>query len=287
MSHAFAGALAAACIGLIVPAGARADNGQRPLWEFGLGVGALGFADYRGADTASVYPVPVPYFVYRGRFLQADRDGIRGLFLRSERIEVNLSVNATTPVRSSNRGLRAGMPSLRPTIEMGPSIDVHLWRTAQARYQLDLRLPLRSAFTLEAAPRRVGWLFTPTLNLDVADPGGHVGWNLGLLLGPVFAERRYNDYFYTVNSEQALPTRPAYRACGGYAGSQFIVSASKRFEQRWAGAFLRYDSLAGASFADSPLVRTQRYWSAGIGIAWMIGRSSRRVDVDAQDERVR
>ena len=59
------------------------------------------------------------------------------------------------------------------------------------------------------------------------------------------------------------------------------------FEQRWFGTFLRCDTLAGASFADRPLVRSRHYWTAGIGIAWMIGRSSRWVDVDAHDERVR
>lgn len=278
---------ALACLALALAPAVRAEPARKPLWEFGLGVGALGFADYRGADTVSVLPVPVPYLVYRGKFLQADRDGIRGLFLDSERVEVNLSLNATTPVRSSNRGVRAGMPSLRPTVEIGPSVDLHLWHAPQSHYRLDLRLPVRSAFTLEAAPRRVGWLFTPTLNLDISDPGGHKGWNLGVLLGPIFAERRYHDYFYTVRPEFSSASRPAYRAAGGYAGTQFIASASKRFEQRWFGTFLRCDTLAGASFADSPLVRSRHYWTAGIGIAWMIGRSSRWVDVDAHDERVR
>jgi outer membrane protein len=284
MRGASAALVAAAGLALATPARAAP---QKPLWEFGLGVGALGFSDYRGASTSSVYPVPVPYFVYRGTFFKADHDGIRGLFLDSDRVEVNLSVNATTPVRSSNRGVRAGMPSLRPTLEAGPSIDLHLWRSPQSRYRLDLRLPARSAFTIEASPSRVGWLFTPNLNLDIADPGGHAGWNLGLLAGPIFTDRRYDDYFYSVRPEFASPTRPAYRAGGGYAGSQFLASASKRYDQHWFGAFLRYDTLAGASFADSPLVRTHSYWTAGIGIAWIIRQSSRRVDVDAQDERTR
>ena len=265
------------------PAGA----GRKPLWEFGMGVGALGFADYRGADSNSVYPVPVPYVVYRGRFLQADHNGVRGLFLDSKRVEVNLSLNATTPVRRSSRGARADMPALRPTLEAGPSVDLHLWRSADSRFQWDLRLPVRAAFTIEAAPRRVGWLFTPHLNLDMAGSAGLVGWKLGLLVGPVFTDRRYNDYFYSVRPEFALPGRPAYQASGGYAGAQFIASASKRFEHRWIGAFLRYDSLAGARFDDSPMVRTRRYWTAGIGIAWMISQSQRLVDVDALDERER
>ena len=51
---------------------------EKPLWEAGLGIGALAFPDYRGSDEVNTYPVPLPYFVYRGKFLKADREGVRG-----------------------------------------------------------------------------------------------------------------------------------------------------------------------------------------------------------------
>ena len=59
---------------------AAADDKEtgKPVWDFGLGVGAVSFADYRGADTTHVYVLPVPYLYYRGKFLKADRNGIRG-----------------------------------------------------------------------------------------------------------------------------------------------------------------------------------------------------------------
>ena len=57
------------------PAPSRAQ--ERPRWEFGLGVGAVSFRDYRGSDTTHAYPVMVPYFIYRGRLFQADRSGVR------------------------------------------------------------------------------------------------------------------------------------------------------------------------------------------------------------------
>ena len=272
--------LLALTICTMLPCVADAAARQAPLWEAGLGVGALGFADYRGADTDSVYPVPVPYFIYRGRFLRADRNGIRGLFLSSDRMEVNLSLNATTPVRSSSRGARSGMPSLRPTLELGPSLDIHLWKSTQSQFKLDLRIPARTAVTVEPSPRRVGWLFSPNLNLDVTDPGGHRGWNLGFLAGPVFADRRYNEYFYSVAPQFSTSARPAYRASGGYSGAQFVLSASKRFNRYWVGGFARYDTLSNAGFADSPLVKSNHFWSAGLGIAWMIGESAQLVDAD-------
>jgi len=54
---------------------------------------------------------------------------------------------------------------------------------------------------------------------------------------------------------------------------------SKRFPSYWVGGFLRYDSLSGAVFGDSPLVKRSNYLAGGIAIAWIIGESSRRVEV--------
>ena len=99
---------------------------QEPLLEYGLGVGAVAFEDYRGSDTSHVYPLPVPYLVYNGKFLKADRDGVRGTLFNQDRVELNLSVNATTPVRSDRE--RSGMPDLRPTVELGPSFELHVVR---------------------------------------------------------------------------------------------------------------------------------------------------------------
>src|SRR5690349_18225110 len=58
----------------LCPALSQAE--EKPLWEAGLGVGAVTFPDYRGSDQANVYPLPLPYFIYRGKFLKADREGL-------------------------------------------------------------------------------------------------------------------------------------------------------------------------------------------------------------------
>jgi MipA family protein len=249
---------------------------ELPLWELGLGIGAVGFRDYRGSDTTHAYPVPVPYFIYRGRYLQADRNGLKSKLFHQDRVELNISVNATSPVR--NNSTRQGMPQLRPTVEIGPALDVHVWRSEHERVKLDVRLPVRAAFTI-GRPGAIGWFFTPNVNVDVRSPAGLHGWDLGLLTGPLFAARRYNDYYYTVAPQYATADRPAYRATGGYAGTQVLASLSKRYPKFWTGAYLRYDTLAGASFEGSPLVRSRSYWSGGIGIAWMIGHSARLVEV--------
>jgi MipA family protein len=250
---------------------------EAPLLEYGLGVGAVAFEDYRGSGSSHVYPLPIPYAVYNGKFLKADRNGVRGTLFNQDRVELNLSVNATTPVRNDRE--RNGMPNLKSTLELGPSLELHLLRSDDARIKFDLRMPLRAAFTVESSPRVIGWTFTPRFNLDIADPLGYAGWNLGLLIGPLFADRRYHDYFYTVAPQYATAARPAYQATGGYAGTQTITALSKRYPHFWVGAYIRYDTLSGAAFVASPLVQRQSYWSTGFGISWMIHRSSTMVEI--------
>lgn len=263
---------------IALPALSAAQAEERPLWEFGLGAGVLVFNDYRGSSTVHALPLPIPYFVYHGDKLKADRDGVRGQLFHQNRVELTLSVNATTPVR--NDSARAGMPDLRSTLEIGPQLNVHLWQTREGRVKLDLRVPVRAALTLEARPHYVGTFTAPSLNLDLVQSRGDFGWKLGLLAGPLFAQRRYNDYFYTVAPQYATATRPAYEAPGGYAGTQMLVSLTRRFRSFWVGAYARHDTLNGATFENSPLVRQNSYWSTGVAVAWIIAQSSQMVESD-------
>jgi outer membrane scaffolding protein for murein synthesis (MipA/OmpV family) len=222
--------------------------------------------------------LPVPYFVYRGEFLKADRNGIRGIFFNSDRVDLNVSINASAPVDSSDNPARQGMPNLRPTFEAGPSLDITLWRSAALRQKLELRLPVRAGLTIESHPKSIGWLFTPRVNWDIGDVPGMPGWNLGLLAGPIFGDRKQHQYFYSVAQQFATPERPAYEARQGYAGMQFLAAVSKRFPSFWVGGFVRYDTLSGAVFADSPLVKQKSYLAGGIAVAWVLGESSRKVE---------
>jgi MipA family protein len=271
VARAIAAALLAVCCA--VPAHPR----EVPLWEVGLGAGAIAFEDYRGSNTTHAYPLPVPYVVYNGKFLKADRDGVRGTLFNQNWLEINLSFNLTTPVRNDRE--RSGMPDLRSTVEVGPSFDFHLFRSENRRVKFDLRMPLRYAATVESSPRIIGWTFSPRLNLDLRDPFGLLGWNLGLLAGPLFADHRYHDYFYSVAPQFATPSRPEFQAQGGYAGTQTLAALSKRYPKFWVGAYMRYDTLAGAAFVDSPLVQRKSYWTGGFGFAWMIRRSSQTVEI--------
>lgn len=265
-----------------LPAAAR----EEPLWEAGFGIAGLRFPDYRGSSESRNYAFPAPYFIYRGEILKADRNGLRGTFFRSEDVDLNLSVGASLPVSSDKGHAREGMPDLKPSIEIGPSLDITLWRARDRAVKLDFRVPVRAAFTVESHPRFAGTQAFPHANLDVRDPLGFTGWNLGLLAGPVFTDGRYNRRFYEVAPEFATAGRPAYSGPGGgYGGMQFIAALSKRFPKFWVGGFVRYDTLRDAVFESSPLVTSKRYVAGGFGIAWILGESKQRVTVNEFEDR--
>ena len=267
---------------LLLSLASGASHGEQlPRWEIGAGLATLNLPDYRGSDERTTYLLPMPYVVYRGEYLRADREGLRGVLFEDERIQLNLSLNGTLPVSDRRNAARAGMEGLNPTVEIGPTLDVTLWRAADQRSKLDLRLPVRGAITVEGSPSHIGWLAYPNLLYTVDAPFGMQGWNMGWVLGSYFSNRRYNTYFYSVAPRYATTDRSAYDARGGYGGSQLTWSVSRRFPRYWVGAFARYDTLRGAVFEDSPLVRERDAFSVGIAISWIFRISSSTVE--AQD----
>lgn len=254
------------------PAGAVGE----PLWEFGLGVGAASFPEYRGSRERSSFAVPIPYLIYRGERLRVDRDGARGLFAETPHWELDFSVDGAVPVDSSDDGPRAGMAELDPVLEYGPSLIRRLGRNRLGSWTL--RLPLRAVTAVDPdslATAHEGWTLQPALNLDAPALVG--AWDFRFNLGPRFASRDYHAYYYDVGAGDVRAGRAAYRADAGYSGLGLQVSAARRFEHVWMGAFLRYDNLDGARFEDSPLVETNHAASLGFGISWILGKSDRHV----------
>lgn len=171
------------------------------------------------------------------------------------------------------------MPDLDPTLELGPSFNFFLYRGQSGKSSLELRLPLRAVEATDFKGfQHEGWLFHPHVNLDLKDALSGPGWNLGLLAGPLFGSRRYHDYFYGVQPEFATPNRPVFETDSGYSGAQFIAALSKRFQNYWVGAFVKADSLEGAIFEDSPLVKDKSFMTAGFAVAWVFAKSSKIVE---------
>jgi outer membrane scaffolding protein for murein synthesis (MipA/OmpV family) len=257
---------------------------EKPEWELGLGATGFVLPDYRGSDESRAYVLPFPYFTYRGDRLRVDRQGMRGIFFESDRVELNFSLSATPPVDSSKNRAREGMPSLDPTIDIGPRLDVTLARDRAREWSFEARLPVRAAIATDLShTKQVGWVAYPHLHLFTRPEIGGVKWNLGVQGGPMYATKEYHQYFYSVDPQFATPERPAYTAGGGYSGALALVSLTRRFPRWWVGAFARYDTLKGAVFEASPLVRRDYAVMAGIAFAFVFTESSRKVEVDIDE----
>jgi outer membrane protein len=254
---------------------ARAE--QFPLWEAGVGIGATTLPHYRGSDQSRTWVLPVPYGVYRGESLKVDDDRrIRGLF--GEGVELEFSLNGSPPAKSNDA--RRDMPDLDATLEIGPSLNIALFRSGNGAEKLELRLPVRTVIASDFSHfRYVGWIFQPNLSLDFKNVLGNRGWNLGVQSSLIYTDRRYNQYFYAVDPIFATADRLAFDPGGGYAGTTLLAALSKRFPNFWVGAFAKWDSVGGAVFADSPLIKARSNLSGGFAIAWILGTSTVRVEV--------
>ncbi len=258
---------------LLVAAAAHAD--ATSAWEIGVGIGGVYGPDYRGAEEEQGYLLPFPYLLYHGERLTIDQEGARGRLFSSPRLTFYISGGAGLPADSEKNSVRADMPDLLPTWEIGPALDVQLWRDSGGRHAWSLRLPLRAVIASDLTDvRDAGILFAP--HLDYRGVGLMAGgWGTTLSIGPLYASERYHEYFYEVERPFATLSQPAYEARGGYSGSRVTVMLSRDYGRVWAGTFVRYDWLDGAVFADSPLVKRDESLMVGVAVTYVLASGRR------------
>ena len=268
------------CKGLLLLclAASFAHADQLPLWEAGAGFAVTTLPHYRGSDQAKTWVLPVPYVVYRGASLKVDDDRrLRGLL--GDKVEVELSLSGSPPAKDNDA--RRDMPDLDATLELGPSLNITLFRSENRNEKLELRLPVRTVFSSDFSHvRQTGWVFQPNLSLDFKNVLGDRGWKLGLQGSLIYANRRYNQYFYAVDPVFVTADRPAFDPSGGYGGLNFLAAVSKHFPGFWVGGFAKWDSVGGAVFADSPLVKTRSNLSGGFAVAWILRASAAKVEAE-------
>lgn len=238
-----------------------------PKWELGVGFGGQVLNDYRGSKESQVQAYPFPFLVYRGDFIKADRNGLRGEFLSNDRVEVNLSGEMALNGNSDDNELRRGMPELESAFELGPSVNINL-SGEDFNHGWQLRLPIRAVFTVgEQGLHFRGYNFNP--RFSYTEPNIFAGWRARVSVGALFGSESYHDYYYSVESRYVTDLRAEYVADSGFSGYYFKTSMSQRRGNFWFGLSLRYDNLAGATFEDSPLVETNDYFAMSFAVAWL------------------
>jgi outer membrane scaffolding protein for murein synthesis (MipA/OmpV family) len=258
-----------------------AISAEKPVWELGVGFAGLLLPDYRGSNEYRLYPLPYPYFIYRGDVLKVDEHNISARIFRTDRILLDVSFYGYVPVKASNNTAREGMPDLDPTFEIGPAIIINLLENKEDKYKFNLTLPVRAVFSTNfSSVSREGWMFAPRLNFEKGDIIPQTGLDLGISAGPMFADSGYHAYYYTVEPAYATAIRPEYSAGGGYSGSIFTVGLSKSYKQFIFSTFVSADFLQGSVFEDSPLVKRNTSFMGGCSVTWVFFKSSKTVAVD-------
>ena len=244
-----------------------------PLWEIGaFGIGVSQQA-YPGSDEQVNRSLAVPYFIYRGEVLRADR-GAAGLrALKTPRFELDVGFAGSFAARSNEIDARRGMPDLGTLVEFGPRLRWKLGEgLADGRWRLDV--PLRGVFDLNARAAHRGMTLEPELSFERRSLGS---WSYTTSLSAVLADARLASTFYSVEAPFVLPDRPAYAARSGLVAWRLSASLSRPLgtDWRWFG-FARLDSVRGAANETSPLVRRTEGATVGLGVAYTWRRSERR-----------
>lgn len=273
--------LPAALLGLSLVLGARDMAGAEekkttePLWEAGLAGGAGWVPDYPAAGQNHAQGLVLPYVIYRGKYLRAgdDKGIVRGRFMPSDQVELDLSLSASLPTDSDENEARQGMPDLDYLLEAGPRLQITLARLSPDR-KIDFELPVRAIFSSDMTDFHYrGVVSLPELAFQDNDLGD-TGVRMKLGIGPIFASDRFMEYLYGVEPQYVTAERPEYDAGGGYLGSKLKLLLAKKLTPQvrlYGTAFIGYYD--GATNEESPLYRKDLNAGVGFGLVWALFQS--------------
>lgn len=247
---------------------------DKPLWEIGIAAFGLSIPQYMGDEERYTLPLAAPYLIYRGEYLKADRDGIRGILLHKRHLSLDLGFSFDLPVSNDNEA-REGMPELYLTGQVGPRLN---WQfdTQEDAPEVSLHLPVR--YTIDTQGNALGWLVEPSLKIEQDGLGREQRYFVRFDLGALFATEAYNDYYYSVEPQYATAERPVYDADGGLHSLFAKFNAGYRMsDDLTLRLYLVARTLSPGVIADSPLVKDELYVGGGIGFVWRLWQSKERV----------
>lgn len=240
--------------------------------DLGLGLGSILAPDYLGADEQQQLTLPFVYVRYQSNRINIDRDGFSGLLFRHGRFHLDLNAGVSLPVDSEENTAREGMEDLDPTLELGPALEIAL-DTASADARTQLILPIRAVIATDLRnTSHEGWVFHPHVQFNYHGFTFSNGLEWEANLGPLWADREYHQYYYSVKPAEATATRPAYTASSGFSGIRFSTSFTYREKSVWFAVYVRVDDLHNTDFIESPLVKDKTAVTGGFAWAWIFSQ---------------
>ena len=265
--------LAACCAALSTLAVAQGAAGSAPpLWELGGVAIGVSQSAYPGADQQVNRALALPYFVYRGDVLRADRDsaGIRAM--KTETFELDVGFAGAFGSENQTIDARQGMRKLGTLVELGPRLKWNLG-SGPAGGRLSAEFPARAVLDLSDEAAHRGWSLEPKLTYSNRTASG---WRYSASVSAIVADKRLAQTLYEVRSSEATAARPAYAAESGLVSWRLGTAFSRSLARDWnLFGFARLETVAGAANESSPLVRRSSGASVGMGIAYTWMRSER------------
>ena len=256
------------------------DKSREPLWEFQVVAFGQNFPAYPSSADQNMTLLPLPFPVYRGKFLRfgEDLDELAsGQIVDTDRVKLSLGVSASFPEDSDSLAMRSGMPDLDFLVEAGPEIKFRLRGGEQDARELNLSLQLRAAVSLDGLDSKGrGVVFNPEIEYLARDLLGE-GNEVKLRLSSTWASDEFMNYFFGVAPQFATTDRPAFNARSGYLNTELLVGLKRKLSDRleFRGS-VRLWVNKGAKNDTSPLY--QRDYDKGIRLAlfWTAWQSKRR-----------
>ncbi len=250
-----------------------------PLYEYGLiGIGST-LPHYRGSDEYTNYYFPLPYFVYRGEWVKANREGVRGIFWRTKRLTTEISISGNPPVSDDNEA-REGMDELDALLEIGPALRFYFWDMGEWNsFYMQANLRAATSIGFDDGVDMAYQGFTSVFNMTYLNSTLLKKQNIRFHLngGFKFSNSEFHSYFYDVSSEFVTAERAKYDADGGYGGLHLSGSIVKEFSSKFLfGVYGRWANNSGTVYEDSPLMREDNNYVLGAMLIWKIGESEER-----------
>lgn len=233
--------------------------------RWGVGLAGANYPHYPGSDQNDHVILPIPYVEYYGTYFQIDNDGLAAHLIKSDRVALDVSVNAAVPVDSEDNRARSGMPDLEFMGEIGPSLQLTLARgnTWLARFDVPVRVNLDLGGDVL---RDRGATFDPRLHVERnwQTLGGTISAEMDL--GALYGDRRYHDVFYAVAPAYATSLRTAYEPAGGLLAYRASATLEFRRGPYLAIGYLRFLDFSDHKNAASPLMRKEDYLAGGVAL---------------------
>ena len=247
---------------------------DKPTWEAGAFLAAFNAPLYPAAAESQGKILPVPFVIYRGERLRVGEGGIiKAMAVDKPRFKIDLSLGAAFNANSDDAKAREDMPDLDFIFEIGPEVSIMLNNTDASETWLNLQF--RKVFSSDFS--RIddrGYIFQP----EISYQGEHLfgdSDSFKFTFAPIFATKKTHQYFYQVDDKYSTTERPAYKAKGGYLGSEIVLV--NRFKVRHDISIFVSSKLGlykGASNADSPLFKKDLNYAFGVGLKWTLYQSN-------------